>query len=402
MQTLLKSSLVAVATLIVAAAAVSADAAVIRSANSFDHAKQLSESKGLPILIKVGASWCKNCEAFDAACASDSDVQTSIADHAILLATDGEKGEGVEIARTYGVTSYPTFVLVNAQGEMLDRWGGYWKASYFAETMTKAVANPVTVTERLARFQKMPSSDDARKLAEMRFSEGLYGEAVAYYRRADALDQSGEGHYDRYVMKALSQGTMAGVFTTADVRAQADHMLAAADRTDKDVVSVAYSMRKLGAQTGDRDLALPYIKVAIEETSDASGEKVAKMRRSMMPDYALRIEKKEKKALAAMKESLGEGWEDDAQKLNHFAWWCFENEINLTEAEQLARKGVELAESGTPRANILDTVAEICNLKGDCADSVELMRLAIAEDPQNPYFQEQLQRFETLLAASND
>ena len=65
----------------------------------------------------------------------------------------------------------------------------------------------------------------------------------------------------------------------------------------------------------------------------------------------------------------------------------------------MARRGVELAEAGKMKANILDTLAEICNLSGNCGDAVEYMRLAVAEAPENEYFQKQLERFETLLAA---
>ena len=47
---------------------------------------------------------------------------------------------------------------------------------------------------------------------------------------------------------------------------------------------------------------------------------------------------------------------------------------------------------------ILDTVAELCNARGDCAGAIDWIELAIAADPENEYYAEQKARFETLLA----
>jgi hypothetical protein len=87
---------------------------------------------------------------------------------------------------------------------------------------------------------------------------------------------------------------------------------------------------------------------------------------------------------------------DDPDQLNSFAWWCFENKVNLEEAQELALKGVELAEPGKARAQILDTAAEICNALGNCGRAIELIQVAIGEDADNEYYAEQLARFEKI------
>ena len=89
---------------------------------------------------------------------------------------------------------------------------------------------------------------------------------------------------------------------------------------------------------------------------------------------------------------------EESDQLNEFAWWCFENRVNLAEAKTLAEKGVALAPAGSEKAAVLDTLAEICNETGDCKQSVELIRKAIAEDPANDYYREQLAKFEEILA----
>jgi len=71
-----------------------------------------------------------------------------------------------------------------------------------------------------------------------------------------------------------------------------------------------------------------------------------------------------KQAVEKKKARLPEGWQENPDQLNNFAWWCFENKINLDEAEALARKAVELTTDSKDKANILDTLAEILSLKG--------------------------------------
>jgi tetratricopeptide (TPR) repeat protein len=82
------------------------------------------------------------------------------------------------------------------------------------------------------------------------------------------------------------------------------------------------------------------------------------------------------------------------------AWWCFENAVKLDEAEELARRGVKLAEAPGDKANILDTLAEICNARGNCPEAVVYMRQAVELNPEREYFKKQLERFEALAAVN--
>lgn len=98
------------------------------------------------------------------------------------------------------------------------------------------------------------------------------------------------------------------------------------------------------------------------------------------------------------RRSLSEGWQDDSNQLNRMAWWCFEHRTGLDEAEQLARRGVDLAEPGEQRARVLDTLAELLHLRGETQGALALMKEAARENPENPFRQEQLTRFEALAA----
>jgi thioredoxin-related protein len=393
--------LLAIAGLLLTSAISGASAA---TATSLDDAKKLSAESGLPVLLKVGTSWCGYCKAFDKASTTDENLRTALADNVILCPVDAEKGEGVDIARMYSVNDYPTFVLTNDAGEMMDRWTGYHKPDKFVQHLTAAVENPITVKERLARFQEHPTEIDARKIGELRDYGGYFAEAIAYYNRAQALNPASDTNYDLLVLNAMARGTEGNLFGVDQVRDQADGIVASDTRTSAHLLKVAYTMGKLAQMAGDRSHFLPYLKAAVEGTEGDEGESVMKGRSKLLPEYALHIEKSTKKAVSLKKEAFAlatapENWMENANLLNNFAWWCFENSINLDEAEEFARKGIERAEAGNMKANILDTLAEICNLKGDCGDAVKYIELAVAEDPENEYFQKQLVRFQELLAA---
>jgi tetratricopeptide (TPR) repeat protein len=217
---------------------------------------------------------------------------------------------------------------------------------------------------------------------------------VAYYRRAATLEPASETNYEQKIFMAMADGTQNHLYTMEQLRVQADLVVSSDRRTPQDLFSVAGAMQYMAR--GDTDVYMRYVKIAVEES--AGDPELEKSRARFLPDYALHVSQDTDQAIAYKKATLPEGWMDDAGALNSFAWWCFENKVNLEEAEELARRGVELAQSGREKGNILDTLAEICNLTGNCGEAVEMMRQAVAEDPDNEYFQKQLARFEEILA----
>lgn len=366
---------------------------------SLDQAFQQAKSHSLPVLIKVGAEWCSACKAFDAATADGSTLVSSIGTQAVLYRVDGEKGEGKDIAKRYRVMGYPTFLLVNAEGEVLDRWMGFKEAADFTSTFETATKDPVTIQERIHRFQSEPTASAAEKIADLRQAEGLFAEACAYYHRASDLDGSPDSHYQAAIFGSMAMGSKTGAYSPKDVRAQADVLLSSPQVASKDYLKVAYTMGRMASITGDANDFNPYLKLAVERTAQETDAEMVDLRSKLLPDYALRIEKNAERAVSYKRASMPKDWKDDANQLNNFAWWCFENKVNLDEAKVLAEKGVELAKPGIEKANVLDTLAEICNQTGKCGDSVELIQLAIKEAPDNEYFKKQLTRFETLMAS---
>ena len=62
----------------------------------------------------------------------------------------------------------------------------------------------------------------------------------------------------------------------------------------------------------------------------------------------------------------------------------------------MAERGIKLAEAGSAKANIMDTLAEIVNLRGDPKRAAQLIDEAVKEDPDREFFKKQQKRFHEL------
>jgi len=309
---------------------------------------------------------------------------------------NAEAGAGVDLCETYNVEGYPTFILAKSDGATLERWWGYENAAAFIPTLHAAMQDPTTIEEKRARFARSPTDSDAMKLAMFHETRDEYEDAVRYYRTARDM-----GHAEDLTMaifEVVAGGARHDAFSLKDATDAADAALAYEGRETNDIVRVARVMTSLGRKKDDHQVMVPYLEVAMQKSTGVEDVDVVRNRNRIRVDHALFVEHDAAKAVAYRKELLAAGWMEDSEALNDFAWWCFENEVNLEEADEFARRGVALAADGKSKAMILDTLAEICNLRGSCKDAVYFVELAIEADPESAYYPKQRERFQKLLA----
>lgn len=325
----------------------------------------------------------------------DAEVQ-KILESVVLHKVDAEKGEGLELAKTHGVHSYPTFLMVNAEIQPIDRWLGYTKP-LLGKKMERALADVSTIDEKRARFESSPSPDLAVRLADYDAANEQYADAVALYRKAEELDPKVSRAPE--IFDATFSGYRRQAFEKSAVLSTAEAALQGADPGR--ILNVSERMIFLAKETHDAELNLEYLKTAIERTKDSTDENIVRRREGLMPDYVLHVEKNPTKAVELRRAAMPPGWMEDAGQINNYAWWAFENGVDQKEALALARKGVELAPAGKEKAMILDTAAELCNALDNCHEAIDLTKQAIAEDPENEYYQKQLERFQEILATKS-
>jgi tetratricopeptide (TPR) repeat protein len=322
----------------------------------------------------------------------------AIEEAAVLVKSDaeGENG-GAALAEKFSVEGYPTFVLVNHDTETVARWWGYDDPDGFTRMLRTSASDPATIAERTARLQQTPTASDAVVLGRYHWTREEFAEAASFFEQAVELGDPEDGHeYELTMVK--SRGVRDEIFTIDEVRIAADRALAAPGLEEGEIVDIAQTMASL-LLADEPSAVLPYVEAAMEATEGSEDAELVKGRARLEVTHALATGDAER-AVALKRATLDEGWEEDSEGLNSFAWWCFEHEVNLEEAEALARKGAELAEEAAAKAMILDTVAEIVNLRGDRDEAIALMKQAVELDPDNEYFQKQVSRFEGELAES--
>lgn len=331
--------------------------------------------------------------------ASSSDVIKGALADVIFLKVDCEKGEGPTVAQKYSVRGYPTYYAVNGQGEPIERWIGYDGPDAFARNVAAARRDTRTLAQKKEAFAKEPTADLALSMANDVATGYDWAGAVKFFRQARDLDPARSDECTRNVFMYMFYAAEDGNVAFDEMKAEGDRVLAAAGTTREDRIDVS-SMLLQAARKQDR-LAdgLPYLEAALEAAVGLPDDSpAARTVRSLKVDHALLVEKDIPKAVALRQAMLPENWRQEPKRLNQFAWWCLENNVNLEEAEALVLQAVELADNDGDRANYLDTAAEICLKRGNCADAIGHIKRAIELAPDREYFKEQLAKFEAALA----
>lgn len=120
-------------------------------------AKAKKENKIL--FIDAYASWCGPCKMMERNVFTQKSVGDYYNANFINARFDMEKGEGREIAAKYGVRSYPTYLFLNGDGELVSQNFGYMEESLFL-SMAQDINSPNnkkgSLKERFAKGEKDP------------------------------------------------------------------------------------------------------------------------------------------------------------------------------------------------------------------------------------------------------
>jgi hypothetical protein len=328
--------------------------------------------------------------------ASES-LRQDIAAQAILLSVDAEKGEGIGLARRYGVYAYPTFVLVDAEGNLLDGWLGFEAPTPFLTALREAAAAPQTLYERRRQYRQAPSANAAVKIAELEEVGGHFGESLAWYRRAQELGS--ETNLAPAMFEVVARGHRDGLFGEAALLEPARQVIADPRSSGRQVMETVGLLGQATQGKADRSAYLEVLERGALRLEGATSAEDQRFHAALMADHTLLNEGRHDEAFAWKQKSMEPGWQTRVADLNAIAWWCFESGVALEQGEDYARHGVELATEPAEKANVLDTLAELCNARGGAAEALSLSREALGLSPDSDYLKQQVGRFEQLVAS---
>lgn len=171
---------------------------------TYEAAAARAEADEKIVFIDFFTTWCLPCKEMDQTTFQDPDVAAWLAEHTVALKVDAEENETNEaLAERFGVKSFPNYVYLTPEGELLDRVTGKKDSEEFLELSASVIAGDNTVI----RAQRTLAQGDANDpMLRMRLGDA-YREMSRY---DDALREylwcfdEGAEHDPAYVGVRLS------------------------------------------------------------------------------------------------------------------------------------------------------------------------------------------------------
>lgn len=106
---------------------------------TWDDILKKAQQDGKPVFVDVYTSWCIPCRKMSAEVFVLPEVADRFNSAFVNYKFDAEKGEGVEIAKRYGVGAFPTYLFVKPDGTLIYRSLGYMPRDKFLSEATLAL-----------------------------------------------------------------------------------------------------------------------------------------------------------------------------------------------------------------------------------------------------------------------
>ncbi len=148
------------------------------------------------VMIDFITDWCKWCVETDRKVYTNGDVSGFANQNQINWKIDAEKGEGIDLAKKYGVKGYPTIVFANSDGNEIDRIYGYLPAEQFLQRM-KDYNNGVKTYGSIKKMLEDNPDDPVANylMADKITSNGIEGDAKSYLTKTITEDPTNEKGY---------------------------------------------------------------------------------------------------------------------------------------------------------------------------------------------------------------
>ena len=261
---------------------------------------------------------------------------------------DGEKGEGPELMKKFAVPGYPTVILLDKDGNEIDRIVGFGgDKDEYIKTLADYSKGINTFTSLVGQLAEAPNNVDllykvARKNLERNEDSTAHGlfTQILNLDPADEKGYQGESQYRTSVYQLRRHDNPAPINAFLDEAKATDYL------------APAYSR-----------LARYYAKSEMQDKMFATYER----------------------GIQALP--------DNANFMNGYAWYIFEKEVagKYTRGVEVAKMAVEAA----PKAHyIWDTLAQLENARGNTSAAIEAIEKAIELAPDQASYKKLLKEYQ--------
>ncbi|MBT3384785.1 MAG: thioredoxin family protein [Prolixibacteraceae bacterium] len=106
---------------------------------SWNEALELAKKENKIIFLDISASWCGPCKKLKASTFPNIEVGKYYNTNFINVAVDGEKGEGINLARKYKIKGYPSLIYVDGKEQLIAQTAGYRNPKQLIELGKKVI-----------------------------------------------------------------------------------------------------------------------------------------------------------------------------------------------------------------------------------------------------------------------
>lgn len=121
---------------------------------SFSEAKAKAKESGKLIFLDGYTSWCAPCKWMEGNVFNQASVAQFYNSNFINTKFDCEVGEGITIAKEYGIRSFPTYLFIDGEGTLIYRTQSRMEADKFLKEGEQALNKDYHIPVLKARFEK--------------------------------------------------------------------------------------------------------------------------------------------------------------------------------------------------------------------------------------------------------
>ena len=334
------------------------------------------------VLVDFETEWCVWCDRLDTDTYTDQRVIEFAKKNLISKKIDAEKNNGPQQKKKYRVKGYPTILLLDSEGNEIDRIIGYRPPEEFFNELNRIKNRENTLSDLITRYKQSINNssvkiDLAEKYILMNLPDSarsLLDNIYSFQKKKHQLDFSVSFNLSQLYYKIRSLDRSIEIL---------DQIV----ESGVDSSDIAYFFRILykSKRSSDIDALLEYAELS---------ENIDRKQKSYW--QIIRILKKHKRDPSLEAElylKVIDLYTSDYKYLpsllNGFAWRMTELEKNLDIALVKINKALEYGED----IKILDTKAEVLWKLNNSEEGVEIIEKCILSDPQNKYYKDQKKKF---------
>ena len=334
------------------------------------------------VLLDFETDWCVWCDRLDADTYTDERVIDFAKQNLISKKIDAEKDSGPEQKKKYRVRGYPTILLLDTDGNEIDRIVGYRPPDEFLNELNRIKSRDNTISDLKYRHKQEPDHYPTQIALAKKY---------VLVNLPDSASQLLDNLYD------VQQNKSQLDFSVALILGQLYYQIGSLDRSiqildqivesgvDSSDTGYFFGLMYKARKTSDIDDLLQY--ADFSENKD---------RKKQSYWQIIRILKKQKrdpdleaelylKAIAL----YGSEYKYLPSLLNSFAWRMTVLEKNLDIALEKINQALESGED----LRILDTKAEVLWKLNRTEEAVQVIEKCIQGDPDKKHYRDQKTKF---------